>query len=172
MEDLKEQIYQLYITEGKSQAKIAKILNLKSSLDTLYGADPLIKLGIQFPEVVKAQIILETRWLTSKIYKKNHNLFGMKESGRNWDCGTQFGHANYHCPIYDNNPISQLPGEVRSLCDYRDWQIMRFEQARKRGMKIPQTNEEYIYFLQHLPGGGAYAEDPQYPNKLRYIIAL
>ena len=126
----------------------------------------MASIGIQFPDVVRAQIALETKWLTSKIYKRNGNMFGMKASSRDWDCGNQFGHANYNCPD------SKIPAQVRSLCDYRDWQLMRFAQARKRGMKIPQTNEEYIYFLQHLPDGGAYAEDPLYPNKLRYIIGL
>lgn len=139
---------------------------VKSAIETYYGTDPLVKLGIKFPDVVRAQIALETCWLTSDIYKDNGNMFGMKASSRNWDCGNQHGHANYNCTD------SKIPAQIRSLCDYRDWQAMRFEQASNKGIKIPKTNKEYIYFLQHLPGGGAYAEDPAYPNKLRYIMSL
>lgn len=144
---------------------------IKSTLITYYGDDPLEKIGIKFPNVVRAQIALETRWLTSKIYRKNHNLFGMKASSRDWDCGNQFGHANYNCED-PNRTYPEIPSRLRSLYDYRDWQRMRFAQAVKKGMKIPTTEEEYIYFLQHLPGGGAYAEDPLYPSKLRRIINL
>jgi hypothetical protein len=125
----------------------------------MYGNDPLEKIGIKFPNVVRAQIALETRWLSSIIYKENNNMFGMKESSRDWDCGSNRGHAKYPSCLY-------------SLYDYRDWQKMRFEQAQRKGMKIPITEEEYIFFLQHLPGGGAYAEDPLYPSKLRYIMSL
>ena len=154
---------------------------VKTSINKLYGNDPLAEVGIQFPDVVRAQIYLETRKLTSPIYKKNGNMFGMKESSRKWDCGTQRGHANYNCPEDEglvctkhctNVSYMKLAPRLRSLLDYRDWQLMRFEQARKRGMKVPTTNEEYIYFLQHLPGGGAYAEDPLYSNKLQHIIDL
>lgn len=114
-------------------------------------------LGIQCPEVVVAQIALETRYLTSKIYKENNNMFGMKESSRNWDIeGGQHGHALY-------------VDRQHSILDYREWQIQR---AKGRVFK---TNEEYIYFLGHLwqneDGSWArYATDREYEDKLRIII--
>lgn len=109
-------------------------------------------IGINCPEVVMAQIVLETNYLTSKIYRENNNLFGMKESRRNHDIGSQHGHALY-------------PDAVASLRDYRDWQKMM------GGDDIP-TNEEYLYFLDHLPGKRRYAEDPNYTTKLKHIIKI
>lgn len=154
---------------------------VEETLLRTYGSDIFEQIGIKFPNVVRAQIALETRWLSSKIYKENSNMFGMKESSRNWDCGTRSGHANYVCSE-DNGIVCpkhstdifylKLTPRLRSLYDYRDWQAMRFEQAAKKGMKIPETEEEYIYFLQHLPGGGSYAEDPLYAEKVRHITKL
>lgn len=117
---------------------------------------PLRNMGVQCPEVVVAQILLETDYLRSKIYKENHNLFGMKESSRTWDIGSQHKHAKY-------------PDDRYSVLDYREWQIKR---AKGR---IFKDNEEYIYFLGHLwqnrDGSWArYAEDPNYEEKLRVLI--
>lgn len=113
------------------------------------------KLGIQCPRVVVAQICLETNYLTSRIYKENNNLFGMKESSRNWDVGSNLGHAKYISPAH-------------SLLDYRDWQK---QMARGRVFK---TDEEYIQFLGCLfkdkNGCVRYAEDKEYEKKLTNII--
>lgn len=144
--------------------------NIKKIIVDTYN-NPLEKVGIRFPNVVASQIALETRWLTSEIYKDNGNMFGMKESSRTWDVGSKHGHANYRTSIYYTH-LDIIKPELRSLMDYKDWQEMRFNQARKRGMRIPETDEEYIYFLQHLPGGGSYAEDPNYADKIRRIINL
>ncbi len=116
----------------------------------------MIEMGIQCPDVVVAQIIIETGYLSSKIYKENNNLFGMKESRRKWDIGSQYGHALY-------------PSKAHSLLDYREWQ-----QERSKG-RIFKTNEEYIYFLGHLfqrdDGTWArYAEDRTYEDKIRFLL--
>lgn len=110
------------------------------------------QLGINCPEVVMAQIVLETNYLTSKIFLDNHNLFGMKESSRDYDIGSQHGHALY-------------PNTNASLLDYRAWQKIM-------GGHKCKTNEEYLYFLDHLPGGRRYAEDPLYTQKLKKIIII
>lgn len=120
--------------------------------------DELSKLGVQCPEVVVAQMALETNYLSSRIYKKNHNLFGMKESSRNWDTGENLGHAMY-------------PDDAHSLADYIAWQKARF------GNRVFKSNEEYIYALGHLfkrqDGNWArYAEDKDYEKKLNYIINI
>lgn len=114
--------------------------------------DMLIKIEIQCPRVVIAQICLETNYLTSKIYRENHNVCGMKYSKKSkYALGTKNGHAYYETTSH-------------SLLDYRDWQ------KRRSNNKIFESDEEYLYFLDHLPGGMRYAEDPQYTNKLRNII--
>lgn len=111
------------------------------------------KIGINRPNVVMAQIVLETNYLSSKIYKENHNLFGMKESVfRNHDIGSQYGHALY-------------PNTNASLLDYRDWQ-------RAMGGHNIESDEEYLYFLDHLPGNRRYATDPNYTDKLKNIIKI
>ena len=42
--------------------------------------DMLISLNIKFPHIVLAQAKLESGNYSSKIFKENHNLFGMKEA--------------------------------------------------------------------------------------------
>lgn len=68
--------------------------------------DELKRLNVKFPEIVMAQSILETGNFTSKIFKENHNLFGMKQATVriNTANGTQYGHAyydNWYQSIYD-----------------------------------------------------------------------
>lgn len=55
------------------------------------------ELNFRFPHIVLAQSILETGHYGSKIFKENHNLFGMKEARvrLNLAEGTQHGHAYY-----------------------------------------------------------------------------
>lgn len=55
------------------------------------------ELNFRFPHIVLAQSILETGHYESKIFKENHNLFGMKEARvrLNLAEGTQHGHAYY-----------------------------------------------------------------------------
>lgn len=136
--------------EGKLE-KIERIENKQMlSIIDLFE-DRLEKLGINCPEVVMAQIILETNYLSSKIYQENNNLFGMKESSRDFDSGSKNGHACYTC-------------STKSIQDYAAWQkVMHGDRCA--------TNEDYLYFLNNLPGGRRYAEDPNYTDKLRVIMA-
>ena len=59
--------------------------------------EELKRLNIKHPHIVMAQSIIETGHWNSKIFKENHNLFGMKEARvrLNLAKGTQFGHAYY-----------------------------------------------------------------------------
>jgi flagellum-specific peptidoglycan hydrolase FlgJ len=109
--------------------------------------------GILNSKVVICQWVHETGIMKSKVYRENHNPFGMKESSRHWDIGTLNGHA-----VYEHFPHD---GECNIICymdaiyDYRDWQ-------RARGWK-GGTDEQYYQFLldKH------YAEDTKYIDKLR-----
>jgi len=136
---------------GERVEKEAIVMTVKKDYRTR-----MVEMGIQCPDVVIAQIIIETGYLTSKIYRENNNLFGMKESSRKWDIGSQYEHALY-------------PSKAHSLLDYREWQ-----QERSKG-RIFTTNEEYIYFLGHLfkrkDGTWArYAEDRKYEDKIRFLL--
>lgn len=106
------------------------------------------EMGIQCPEVVCCQMLHETGNLTSKIYRENNNGFGMKYNQR--------GHADYVL-----NGHAHYPTIYESIEDYRDWQKMRFKD------RVFKSNDEYLYAIQHLPGGMAYAEDPKYIEKIK-----
>ncbi|MAO24110.1 MAG: hypothetical protein CMJ25_25445 [Phycisphaerae bacterium] len=60
--------------------------------------EKIAKLNFKFPHIILAQSILETGHYDSKIFKENHNLFGMKEARvrLNLAEGTQYGHAYYN----------------------------------------------------------------------------
>jgi len=60
--------------------------------------EEISRLNFKFPHIVLAQSILETGHYESKIFKENHNLFGMKEARVrvNLAEGTQYGHAYYN----------------------------------------------------------------------------
>jgi len=68
--------------------------------------DELKRLNVRFPHIVMAQSIVETGKFKSRIFKENHNLFGMKQATVriNTAKGTQHGHAyydNWYESLYD-----------------------------------------------------------------------
>ena len=109
-------------------------------------ADLLKKLKIQYPEIVLAQARLETGGYKSRIFRENHNLFGMKEAVRriNTAQGTQYNHAYYE-------------HWRESVYDYAFYQCRYMGQVRSR--------EEYFNLLSQ-----SYAEDPMYVSKLKNEI--
>lgn len=125
----------------------------------------LDSLGIQYPEVVLAQAIHETGRFSSKIYKENHNMFGMKASRRSYDCGNHLGHAMYsHKP---HTGDCNYECYISSMLDYRDWQ-----RANIPLDKIT-TNWEYLNALQNLSNGCSYAEDREYiPKVQKYVLLI
>lgn len=122
----------------------------------------LVQEGVQFPEVALAQMLLETGFLQSKIAKKNFNLFGMKVSSRDFEEREQFGHAKYPHKYHEGNCV--VACYLPSIRDYSAWQKQMI------GKRVLRTNEDYLYFLNHLPGNRRYAEDPNYTNKLQTFI--
>jgi len=59
--------------------------------------EELKRLNVRFPHIVMAQSIIETGNFNSRIFRENHNLFGMKQATVriNTAVGTQHGHAYY-----------------------------------------------------------------------------
>lgn len=133
------------------------ILQYESVLDSM---------GVAFPKVAMCQNLHETGIFKSKVFKENHNPFGMKESSRTFDAGTKNGHAYY--------PHKAHPGKcvfpdcyVPAIKDYIAWQNAFHVRERCK------TDEDYIYYLQHLPGGRKYATDPRYEEHIwRYYSTL
>lgn len=101
------------------------------------------EINLKFPHIALAQSQLETGNFTSKIFKHNNNLFGMKEahSRVRLSIGTKNGHAHYAT-------------WVESLYDYA------FYQCRYLG-KINNETDYYNYL------GKTYAEDSKYISKLK-----
>lgn len=99
---------------------------------------------IKNPSVVKAQILLETNFLTSEVCLYNHNLFGMREpyfkKGRK-TIGSYKQHA-----VYNNY--------IESIEDYKIWQERMYK-----------FNENYYTFLYRI----GYATDKKYIFKLKKI---
>ncbi len=117
------------------------------------------RMGIQCPEVVTAQMVHETGFFTSDIYKRGHNLFGMKKAyyrSRDLQLGEYKGHASYQ-------------SDAHSLLDYKEWQdYVGGKWLKRRNKEKFSSNEEYMQFLLDV----GYAEDRRYINKLKKYINL
>jgi len=104
------------------------------------------ELNIKFPHIVLAQSKIESGYYASKIFKENHNLFGMKKpsSRATLAKGSKRGHA-----YYDH--------WTESVIDYALFQ--------SRYMSHLKNEEAYLAYL-----GEHYAEDPRYVTKVRNLI--
>jgi uncharacterized FlgJ-related protein len=71
-------------------------------IDSTFSKEALIEyvysLNLRFPHIVLAQAQLESGNFSSKIFRENNNLFGMKEAKirPTTNCGTNRGHAKYN----------------------------------------------------------------------------
>jgi flagellum-specific peptidoglycan hydrolase FlgJ len=103
----------------------------------------LIDYDIQYPDIVLAQIRLETGNLSSYLCKENKNLFGMKQPRKRetTSIGEHKGFA-----VYDSY--------ASCIKDYALWQNSRYQGG------------DYYSFIQDI----GYAEDPEYITKLQYIV--
>lgn len=122
------------INEGKDDFTEEKLITL------------LKVLNVKYPHIVLAQGKLESNNFTSKIFRENHNLFGMKQARVrvNTAGGTQYGHAYYE-------------SWRASVLDYA------FYQCRYLGGI--QSEEGYYQYL-----GQEYAEDGGYADKLKSMV--
>ena len=117
----------------------------KFSAEKLIG---LIKeMNFNFPHIVYAQAILESSNFQSKIFKENHNLFGMKQAiiRITKAKGTQYEHAFYK-------------NWIESLDDYALYSSTYLSSLKTEG--------DYFNYLSQ-----NYAEDTLYISKLKKIIA-
>jgi len=125
------------------------VINVKDTLNDFSEErliDLLKTLNIKFPYIVLAQSKLETGNYQSKIFKENHNLFGMKEARVRVHTakGTQSNHA-----YYDN--------WRESVYDYAFYQSRYLSKVR--------TEREYYAYLNQ-----SYAEAPNYVNTLTNMV--
>jgi hypothetical protein len=101
---------------------------------------------INHPEIAYAQALLETGGFTSRIYRENNNLFGMKlaKKRRTVATGEKYGHA-----VYNN--------WQESVDDYLLWQ-----QQFKRTPIL--TEKQYYRLLDAI-----YAEDTTYIQVVKIV---
>ena len=104
------------------------------------------QIGIAYPDVVFAQARLETGNFTSKVFRENRNLFGMKlpRVRSTTAIGEQNNHASY----------------IRwqhSVADYKLWQDEVIKKYR--------TKRAYLRYLSK-----HYAEDKRYIHKLKQML--
>jgi len=125
------------------------VVNLKEEHDKFTKekfVETLKALNVRFPHIVMAQSMVETGSWTSRIFKENHNLFGMKQATRR--VTTAGGTENNHA-YYDN--------WKESVYDYAFYQC--------RYLSSVQTEEQYFTYL-----AKSYAENPDYVAILRKTI--
>lgn len=103
----------------------------------------LNKYNVKYAKIVKAQAMLETGYLTSRICLENKNLFGMRYSLTRET--TAIG-ERYYSAVY--------PSFEASVQDYKTWQDKYFLRGG-----------DYYAFLQRI----GYAEDQGYIKKLKYL---
>ena len=106
----------------------------------------LVKVGIAYPDVVLAQAKIETGNFTSKIFRENHNMFGMKLPYRRQT--TAVGENRNHAKYTD---------WIQSVRDYKLWQDQMIHRA--------PTKSAYLAYLKR-----NYAEDKNYIKKIKQII--
>jgi uncharacterized FlgJ-related protein len=106
----------------------------------------IIKIDICYPRVVMAQAQIETGHFTSKIFKDNNNLFGMKYPRQRQT--TAIGIINNHS-VYEN--------WMSAVDDYKLWQDNMIHRASNK--------DQYISYL-----GRSYAKDKRYTLMIKQII--
>jgi uncharacterized FlgJ-related protein len=107
----------------------------------------IIENDIKHPDIVLAQAILESGYLSSQIFIENNNLFGMRfpERRPTVAIGENKGYSVYNCWM----------GSVK---DYKLFQEFLFKRKEK-------TRDEYFDYLDRI-----YAEDPNYVPFLKKVI--
>ena len=93
----------------------------------------ILEQGLEFPDIVFAQAILESGSFTSRIAKKNNNIFGMRQPKRRptTSTGTDNGYA-----IYDS--------WRESIMDYMLFQEMLFSKHKfTRASYLDYINKYY-----------------------------
>jgi uncharacterized FlgJ-related protein len=104
------------------------------------------EIGIEYPDIVMAQAKIETAHFTSKIFRENHNLFGMKlpRQRSTTAIGEQYNHAEY-------------TSWRQSVVDYKLWQDRVLTKVHGR--------RAYLRYLSKY-----YATDKQYVNLIKRMI--
>jgi uncharacterized FlgJ-related protein len=115
------------LSRSDAEKEMVVIFNKKNEFSRDKLVIALKRLNVKFPYIVYAQAELETGGFTSKVFRENNNLFGMKEakSRINTASGTQYNHAYYETwmeSVYDYAFYSSsYLRKIQSEADYFDY---------------------------------------------------
>ena len=119
-------------------------------VDTLFSKENLVKkiksLDIKYPHIVYAQAHIESGNFKSKLFRINHNLFGMKEA---------------------KSRINLALGSKRGYAYYRSWEDSVLDYAFYMAYKSKYLNSENNYYAML---SKSYAENPNYVFTLKNFI--
>ena len=132
----------------KTETQIQLVYDISDPYSEQKVKDYLLQLHVKFPQVALAQMKLESANGTSKIFKENNNLFGMRNAVRRPT--TSLGDKNNHA-FYAH--------WRQSILDYALFQSF------VSNTENMDSEESWIQYI-----GRNYAEDTSYINKLRKII--
>ena len=115
-----------------------------------FSEEALIELlkdcNMKYPHIVLAQAKVESGNFKSKLFKQNHNMFGMRKARQR---------------------ITTAQSEKNTYSFYRDWMDCVYDYAMYQSTVMCTISNEDEYFARL---GERYAEDPAYVNKLKEII--
>jgi hypothetical protein len=140
--------YSAYKTKEPVQYEKELIIFENDSSDTSFTFARfkhfVIDAGIRYPDIVIAQAVCESNF-NSAIWKENNNPFGMK--------------------VAKSRNTTAL-GQNRNHAIYKTWQMAVIDYGYYQAvfMRKVKTRENYFKAL------SAYAEDPEYEQKLKRII--
>lgn len=125
--------------------KTTELFNNLIKLELLYFE--ILSNEIEHPDIVFAQAILESGYMTSKIFYENNNLFGMR-----------MPRVRSSIALYENKGYAAYDCWDSSIKDYKIFQDFLFRKKKK-------TRDEYFNYL-----GRIYAEDSNYVLFVKQII--
>ena len=122
------------------------------------------RLGMVCPDVVLAQVKLESGHLTSSLLKRSNNMFGMRFPMRRPT--TAIG---LYIPALDSVVVINKREEAKKFAEYSSYAVYSTWQDAIADYKLWQehafrVNEKYIQFL-----GKYYAEDTMYMQRVQYL---
>jgi uncharacterized FlgJ-related protein len=119
-------------------------------VDTLFSKENLVKkiksLDIKYPHIVYAQAYIESGNFKSKLFRTNHNLFGMREA---------------------KSRINLALGSRRGYAYYRNWEDSVLDYAFYMAYKSKHLGSEDNYYAML---SKSYAENPDYISVLKNFI--
>ncbi len=139
-----------FVSFGNTLDSLSKKDTIKSKIgeinkNTLYNQ--IVEAGIQFPQIVLAQALLESGHFKSKLFKYNNNLFGMRLPKARKT--TAIGKKRHYAVYKD---------WMSSVEDYKHWQN-----------KIPNKHKSSIKaYMRYL--SRYYSKSGNYSKKLKKFI--